>query len=33
MEVVKTNIDGVLIVEPRIYKDAKGSFFEAFSER
>ena len=29
MEVIKTDIDGVLIIEPRIFKDARGYFFES----
>ena len=33
MEVVKTDIEGVLIIEPRIFKDARGYFFESFSAR
>ena len=33
MEVIKTNIDGVLIIEPRVFKDARGYFFESFSQR
>ncbi len=33
MEVIKTNIDGVVIIEPRVFKDARGYFFESFSER
>ena len=33
MEVIKTDIDGVLIIEPRIFKDARGYFFESFSQR
>ena len=33
MNVVKTNIDGVLIFEPRLFRDARGYFFESFSER
>ena len=33
MEVIKTNIDGVFIVEPRIFKDGRGYFFESFSQR
>lgn len=28
MEVIKTAIDGVLIIEPRVFKDARGYFFE-----
>lgn len=33
MEVIKTDIDGVVIIEPRIFKDARGYFFESFSQR
>ena len=33
MEVIKTNIDGVEIIEPRIFKDERGYFFESFSQR
>lgn len=33
MNVIKTNIDGVLIFEPRLFRDARGYFFESFSER
>lgn len=31
MEIIKTNIDGLIIIEPRIFKDARGYFFESFS--
>ncbi|MBR4809893.1 MAG: dTDP-4-dehydrorhamnose 3,5-epimerase [Bacteroidales bacterium] len=33
MNVIKTTIPGLLIVEPRIFKDARGYFFESFSQR
>ena len=33
MNIVKTNIEGVLIIEPRLFRDARGYFFESFSER
>ena len=33
MEVIKTNIDGVVILEPRIFEDSRGYFFESFSLR
>ena len=33
MEVVGTNIEGVIIIEPRIFKDDRGYFFESFSQR
>lgn len=33
MNVIKTDIEGVVIIEPRIFNDARGYFFESFSER
>ena len=33
MQVIKTAIDGLFIIEPRIFKDARGYFFESFSQR
>ena len=33
MRVNKCDIDGVYIIEPRIFEDARGYFFEAFSKR
>ena len=33
MNVIKTDIEGVVIIEPRIFNDERGHFFEAFSER
>lgn len=33
MEVIKTGIEGVVIIEPRIFKDARGYFFESYSQR
>ena len=33
MEVIKTAIEGPVIIEPRIYKDSRGYFFESFSQR
>lgn len=33
MEVIKTNIDGVLVIEPKVFEDARGYFFESFSQR
>lgn len=33
MNIIKTAIDGVVIIEPRIFKDARGYFFESFSKR
>ena len=31
--VIKTEIDGVVIIEPKVFGDARGYFFESFSER
>lgn len=33
MNVIKTNIEGVLIFEPKVFNDARGYFFESFSQR
>lgn len=33
MEVIKTEIEGVVIIEPRLFKDERGYFFESFSQR
>lgn len=33
MEVIKTAIDGVVIIEPRLFNDERGYFFESFSQR
>ena len=33
MEVIKTDIEGVVILEPKIFRDDRGYFFESFSQR
>lgn len=33
MNVIKTAIEGVVIIEPRIFEDSRGYFFESFSQR
>lgn len=33
MNVIKTQLEGVVIIEPRIFNDARGYFFESFSQR
>ena len=33
MEVIKTDIEGVVIIKPRIFYDARGYFFESFSQK
>lgn len=32
MQVIKTAIEGVVILEPKVFKDARGYFFESFSQ-
>ena len=29
MEVIKTKIDGVVVIEPRVFADSRGYFFES----
>ena len=33
MKVIKTNISDVVILEPRVFGDERGYFFESFSQR
>ena len=33
MNIIPTSISGVLILEPRIFEDSRGYFFESFSQR
>lgn len=33
MEVIQTAINGVLIIEPKVFGDTRGYFFESFSQR
>ena len=33
MEIIKTKLDGVVIIEPKIFSDSRGYFFESFSQR
>lgn len=33
MEIIKTALKGVVIIEPRLFKDDRGYFFESYSER
>ncbi|SFS85661.1 dTDP-4-dehydrorhamnose 3,5-epimerase, partial [Succinivibrio dextrinosolvens] len=32
MNFIKTAIDGVVIVEPRVFEDARGYFYESYNE-
>lgn len=33
MLIQKTNVEGLTIIKPRLFKDARGYFFESFSQR
>ncbi len=33
MEYIKTEIEGVVILKPRVFEDARGYFFESFSQQ
>ena len=33
MDVIKTAIEGVVIIEPTVFRDARGYFFESFSQQ
>lgn len=33
MNIIKTALEGVVIIEPRIFEDPRGYFFESFNER
>ena len=33
MDIIKTAIDGVLIIEPKVFGDSRGYFFESFNAR
>lgn len=33
MEVFKTDIEGVVIIKPRVFEDSRGYFFESFSQK
>ncbi len=33
MKIIKTEIDGLLIIEPDVFTDERGFFFESYSER
>ncbi len=33
MEVIKTDLEDVFIIEPRVFRDERGYFFESFSQR
>lgn len=33
MKVLQTDIEGVVVIEPELFEDSRGYFFESFSER
>ncbi len=33
MNIIKTAIEGLVIIEPKVFKDPRGYFFESFSQR
>ena len=33
MEIIKTDIEGVMIIEPKVFGDERGYFFESFSQK
>ncbi len=33
MKIIETKIQGALVLEPRVWRDSRGYFFESFSER
>lgn len=33
MEIIKTQIEGLLIIEPTVFKDDRGYFFESYNEQ
>ena len=33
MEIIKTDIDGVVILSPKIFKDSRGYFFESYCKK
>lgn len=33
MKVIKTDIEGVVIIEPKVFADERGYFFESFSQK
>ena len=33
MDIIKTTIQGVVILEPKVFKDARGYFYESFSQK
>lgn len=33
MKIIKTAIDGVVLIEPRLFVDTRGYFFESFSQK
>ena len=33
MNIIKTSVEGIVIIEPRLFKDERGCFFESFNQK
>ena len=33
MEIIETGIEGLVVIEPKVFGDSRGYFFEVFNER
>ena len=33
MNIIQTGIEGLVVIEPKVFGDARGYFFEAFNQR
>ncbi|MGP1435414.1 MAG: dTDP-4-dehydrorhamnose 3,5-epimerase [Phocaeicola sp.] len=33
MEIIKTNIEDIVLIQPRLFNDSRGYFFESYSQR
>lgn len=33
MNIIKTSVEGIVIIEPRLFKDERGYFFESFNQK
>ena len=33
MQIIQTDIEGVLIIEPKVFGDSRGYFFESFNAK
>jgi len=33
MRITETGLEGLLVIEPKVYKDSRGFFFESYNKR